>query len=76
MATTTRRETERERRHIQSKLASKKLWHPDDDVTELRADFATATLADFITKTLETAPPLKPEQVERVVSLIRAGGAG
>lgn len=40
-----------------------------------RQDLAAAKIEDFVQRTVAAAPPLTPEQRDRIASLLRAGGA-
>lgn len=42
-----------------------------EDVTTARRDHAAATLADHIQRVVATAPPLTPEQTDRLSGLLR-----
>lgn len=43
----------------------------DPDLTGARRDLRAARLADFITRTVDTAPPLTPAQLDRLALLLR-----
>jgi hypothetical protein len=43
-------------------------------VEDARRDYAAAKLADYIKRTVDAAPPLSPEQRERLAALLRGGG--
>ena len=45
-----------------------------EDVAQARRDHAAAKLADTIERTVAAAPPLTPEQLDRLAGLLRAGG--
>lgn len=48
---------------------------PDDpDLIEARCDLKTARIADYITRTVDAAPPLTAAQLDRLALLLRAGG--
>lgn len=53
------------------KLAGSQRWHPEDDHTELRRDLAAAKLEDYVSRLIAEAPPLTPEQLDRVAVLLR-----
>jgi hypothetical protein len=49
---------------------------PDDpDLLTAKRDLAAAKLADYISRTVSAAPPLSPDQRDRLTLLLRAGGA-
>lgn len=43
-------------------------------IAEARRELAAAKLEDYITRTVDAAPPLTPEQRERLAALLRGGG--
>ena len=45
------------------------------EIIEARRNFHAARLADYIERTMASAPALTAEQTERIVALVRAGGA-
>ena len=45
----------------------------DPDLTEARREFKASTLADHIRATVDEAPPLTPEQRDRLALLLRGG---
>jgi hypothetical protein len=52
--------------------------NPDDDnaqrrVIEARRELYAEKIAGFVRETVEKAPPLLPEQRDRIVTLLRAG---
>jgi len=49
--------------------------HPDepDQTVALRRQYAEAKLADYITKTVDAAPPLDAAQRDRLALLLRGG---
>jgi len=51
--------------------------HPDepDQTVALRRQYAAAKLADYIKRTVDAAPPLKPEERDRLALLLRGGAA-
>jgi hypothetical protein len=63
-------------RGYQGKVSIRRRWRPEEDTTDLQRRFVCAKIAHFVEETLADAPPLNPEQIERLVGLIRAGGAG
>ena len=46
-----------------------------DEVAAARRDHAAASIADHIARVVADAPPLTPEQRERLASLLQGGGA-
>jgi hypothetical protein len=65
---------DRDRRILQSKHAAAQRWHrPDAD--DIARDLAAARLAEYIKRTVDAAPPLTPEQRDRLALLLRGGDA-
>lgn len=62
---------------IRSRLATHSRYRPDDTETadELRRDYRAARLAEYISRTLAAAPPLTPEQRERLALLLQSPAA-
>lgn len=58
-----------------TKLAAIRRHHPDRDTTDLEQNLKEATLAEHITRLVDTAPPLRPEQRERLALLLRGATA-
>lgn len=48
---------------------------PQADTTALRGELKAARLEDAIARAVASAPPLTPEQRDRLALLLRAGGA-
>lgn len=46
----------------------------DPDLIEARRNLKAERLADYITRTVETAPPLSESQRERIAALLRPSG--
>lgn len=63
------------RRTLRAQIAATSRHHPEADLTDLRRQHAAAKLADYIRKTVDTAPPLTLEQRDRLALLLRGGGA-
>jgi len=64
-------------RQLVGTLAATKRHHPETDVTPLLGDLAAQRLEDYITKVVAAAPPLTPEQRDRLALLLRpVGGDG
>lgn len=66
-----------QQRHHRARIAAlSRDRHPDDpDLVGARRDKAVADLDAYVRRTLESAPPLTDDQVERIAGLLRAGGA-
>lgn len=60
---------------VRSQIAHAKRADPDADVTELRRQLKAEHLADYIRRTVESAPPLTDEQRARLASLLRPESA-
>ena len=45
-----------------------------NNVERLRARFAAKKIENYVEKTLATAPPLSPEQRERLMQVVQHGG--
>jgi len=63
-------------RSIQGRLAAESRYRPDQDHTELRRQLKAETMADYITRTVDAAPPLTPAQRDRLATLLRGGRRG
>lgn len=48
----------------------------DPELIAARQNLKTARLADRIQVILESVPPLRPEQIESLTALLRAGNGG
>jgi hypothetical protein len=49
---------------------------PDDPaIADARRDLAAASLAEYIVKVVDAAPPLTEDQRARLATLLRGGGA-
>lgn len=57
--------------HTRSRIAQTKKADPNADVTELRRQLKAERLEDYIKKTVDAAPPLTPEQRDRLALLLR-----
>ena len=57
-----------------SKIALTLKADPAADVTELRRQLKEQRLAEHIVKKVAEAPPLTPEQLDRLAGLLRGGG--
>lgn len=57
-------------RRLQGQVAAAARWNnPDRDAIE--RDFAAAQLEAFVSRVVSKAPPLTPEQSERIAALLR-----
>jgi type II secretory pathway predicted ATPase ExeA len=63
-------------RSIQARLAAETRHRPDEDHTELRRQLKAEQLADYIRRTVDAAPPLNPEQRDKLALLLRGGDRG
>lgn len=63
-------------RSLQARLAAEHRHRPNEDHTDLRRQLKAEQLADYIKRTVDAAPPLTPEQRDRLALLLRGGGAG
>jgi hypothetical protein len=54
-------------------IARAKKGKDPDAEREARREYAAEKLADFITRTVDSAPPLTSEQRERLATLLRGG---
>lgn len=64
-----------ERRSLQAKHAAAVRWNKPQQVVETGRDLAAARLADYIRRTVDAAPPLTPEQRDRLAVLLRGDAA-
>lgn len=60
--------------HTRSKIAHIKKADPTADVTELRRQLKAERLEDYIRRVVDEAPPLTPEQRDRLTALLTGGG--
>lgn len=58
-----------------SQIAHAKRADPNADTTELRRKLKAERLEDYIARTLDEAPPLSPEQRQRLAVLLSGGDA-
>jgi len=56
-------------------IALDKKRNPNADVSALQLQLRAERLADYVSRAVAQAPPLTPEQRDRIVALLRAGGA-
>jgi len=59
-----------QRRYLQAKHAAAVRWGKPNQ-TETARDLAAAKLADYIARVVDAAPPLTPEQRDRLALLLR-----
>lgn len=59
-------------RAISCKMASRKRWDPNADLSDLRRELALARVEAKIAAAVETAPPLPPDVENRLVEIIRS----
>ena len=59
-------------RSLQAQRAAAKRWNKPTE--ELDRDYAAEKLADYISRTVDAAPPLTAEQRDRLAVLLNAGG--
>ena len=60
--------------NTRAKLAHELRRDPAADVTDLRQQLKAERLEEYIRRTVSAAPPLSPEQCERLAALLREGG--
>lgn len=60
-------------RTLQGRLAAEARHRPNANHEDLRREYAAAKLEDFIKKTVDSAPPLTPEQRARLFLLLSGG---
>jgi len=56
-------------------IALDKKRNPNANVSALQLQLRAERLADYVSRAVAQAPPLTPEQRDRIVALLRAGGA-
>jgi len=62
--------------HHRARVASLTARKADPaQIDEARRDMRAARLGDYIQRTVDAAPPLTPEQVDRLALLLRGGDA-
>ncbi|TFD53217.1 hypothetical protein E3T46_04595 [Cryobacterium sp. Hh11] len=63
------------KRQTVAKIAAAARWgNPSPEIAVAHRDLAAERLADYITKVVSKAPPLTPEQRDRLASLLRPVG--
>ena len=63
-------------RQSRARLAAARRHHPNAAETEgLARDFRAVRLAEHIRRVVDAAPPLSPEQRDRLALLLRGAGA-
>ncbi len=58
-----------------ARLAAAKRHHPEADTSEIARDLKAARAEDYIRKLVDEAPPLTPEQRDRLALRLRGEGA-
>jgi hypothetical protein len=63
-------------RHKRAQLAreSQRLKPDNPKLVELRREFVAERIAENVARALADAPPLTPEQRDRIAAILRAGG--
>lgn len=59
-----------EKAHLRARIAGRRRQNPDADVTEEQRELRALALAERIRRDVESAPPLTPEQIERIRALL------
>lgn len=54
-------------------LASNRRHHPERDHTDLETELATSKISDRVAEIVASAPPLTPDQRERISALLAGG---
>ncbi|GIH51932.1 hypothetical protein SAMN05421833_108206 [Microbispora rosea] len=62
-----------ERLRLRAQIGAATRHHPNTDTTELRRELAEVKIADYIRSIVAEAPPLRPEQRDRLANLLRGG---
>lgn len=57
-----------------ARLAVNTRHHPELEHTDLKRDLAAAKLEAYVSRVVAEAPPLTPEQLDRIAVLLRPGG--
>ncbi len=60
---------------LQARLAAESRHRPSDDHTQLRQEFKAARLEETIRETVDSWPPLTPEQRDRLALLLQGGAS-
>lgn len=60
-----------ERRRIRAQYAAARRHHPEQDHSQLRADLNAAAIEDNVRSVITGAPHLTPEQIEKLVLIVR-----
>lgn len=63
-------------RKLISRLGAESRFHPESDATEIRRDLAASRIEDYVARVVDAAPPLTPEQRDRIAALLRPAGGG
>ncbi|HET8536116.1 MAG TPA: hypothetical protein VFL73_02950 [Solirubrobacteraceae bacterium] len=62
-------------RQLQARYALAHRYRPNEDHTALKRELKAAQLAEHIERVVNEAPPLTPEQRDRLAVLLRGGEA-
>jgi hypothetical protein len=60
---------------LRGKLAAKERFYPGSDHSSLQRELKAANLAAYVERVVSEAPPLTPEQLDRVAGLLRGSAA-
>ena len=63
-------EPEESKTSIAAQIAATKRYSPDADTTELEKRLKAAKLEDYIRKSVDEAPPLTDEQIDKLTALL------
>ena len=61
--------------NTRARLANELRRNPEADVTELRRQLKAERLEDYVKRVVDAAPPLTPEQRDRLAVLFRGDAA-
>lgn len=59
-----------------SRLGVASRRHDPEEIAEARRDLAAAKLAQYVERVVAEAPPLSPEQADRIAALLRGAACG
>lgn len=59
--------------HTRSRLGVAARRGNSDEITDAKRDHAAARIEQFVEKTVAAAPPLSPDQTDRIVTILRGG---
>ena len=60
---------------VSGALSSTRRWKPETDVTDLRRETDALRIARYAAEVVATAPPFTDAQIDRIISVLRSGGA-